>query len=114
MKDSSRELLACAYIIGEYSTALDHLDALRRVQVHVAPAVFSRLERERGEYARLWWAATHGDPTWVDGHTDAVVAEAREWCTRHVVDLDDLIANKEEKKEPDDNDEYGQVVRTAT
>ncbi len=93
-KPDSRKLLLCAYGIAEYSTVLDHLAALRLMQVPVSQGIVHRLESERHGLARIWWMANHGDPTWLSEHMDQCVSEARAWVTDHLPELEELIETR--------------------
>jgi len=93
-KPTSTRLLLCAYGIAEYATALDHLDALRLVQVPVPQGTYNRVVSERRNLARLWWQANHGDPTWIDDRMEQVVTEARAWVTDHLPELEQLIESR--------------------
>jgi len=98
-KPSATKTLLAAYAIAEYTTALEHLQALRSVGVSVPGSVVNRLERERLNIAVLWWQATHGDFTWTYDHMDTVVEECRAWVTEHIVELDDLIETSRRNQE---------------
>jgi hypothetical protein len=93
-KPTETRVLLCAYGIAEYTTTLEHLDALRLVQVPVPQGTVNRIISERRNLARLWWHANHGDPTWEDDRMEQVVTEARAWVTTHVVELDELIESR--------------------
>jgi hypothetical protein len=98
-KPTHRKFLLCAYGIAEYTTALDHLAALRQVQVPVPQGTVNRLESERRNLARLWWHANHGDPTWEDDRMEQVVTEARAWVTDHLPELEQLIDSTRRNQE---------------
>lgn len=96
-KPTERKLLLGAYAIAELTTALDHLHALELVGVRVPPVTIGRIEQERLLYMRLWWGATHGSPLWQEDFTVQCVQEARQWVTDHVVELDDIIKEEEQR-----------------
>src|SRR5262245_31377618 len=96
---TDRKVLLMAYAIAEWTTALDHLLALDRAGVAVPYAILGRIEQQRQEYLRMWWHATHGDPTWRHSRTEQVVTEARAWVTEHQSELDGVLNEKEEQEQ---------------
>lgn len=84
-----------AWAIGEWSTALSHLGALDQMGLSVPHSVIDRVQRELHELCWLW-LARRGVITIKTGDVEWAVADARNFCTEHVAEIDELLRRKKE------------------
>lgn len=81
MQERSRLMLAVA--IGEWASALRHLDALQKIGERVPYSVIGRMQSELSDLCEVW-LREQGDPRTVTVDRRAeVVAEAQAYCTEH-------------------------------
>lgn len=88
--DHERHLAWLAIGIGEWSTALAHLDALSAGHHHVPPTTRGQVERELNLLCMRWNHAT-GTLTYSNEERERVSANARTWAAEHVSLIDDLM-----------------------
>lgn len=89
MNDHQRLLLAVC--IGEWSTALDHIEASIRTGF-IKPVPYATLGRVRQELRDLLdqWALETERLVRFDTEDDEIVQEARAYCTEHQSEIDAL------------------------
>lgn len=87
---NERELLVTAFCIGEWASALDHLNALMVVGERVPFSVIGRLQSELSDMCERW-TQLHGDARMLTAaDREIVVVEARTYCTEHGIELANL------------------------
>lgn len=81
MQERTQLMLAVA--IGEWASALRHLDALQEIGERVPYSVIGRMQTELSDLCELW-ARRQGDARLLTAEDrEQMVAEAREFCTEH-------------------------------
>jgi len=81
-----RDRLLMAYAVTEWSGALTHLSALRKVGCRVSPVIEEQVAGELLSFV-MAWAKVSG----LNGSTDATIAHAKAWVSQHIDELDKIL-----------------------
>lgn len=93
---NNRQKLLLAVCIGEWATALDHIEASTRTG-YMGPVPYATLGRVRNELRHLLneWSSVTERLLRTPDDDARMVEEARAYCTQHQAEIDELLNETE-------------------